>query len=162
LGVASVWTARKGLSSFIRLAELLSDEFQIVMVGVNDKIRKMLPKNVIALPNTKNMAELSEIYCAADVFVNPTLEDNFPTTNLEALSCGTPVITYNTGGSVEIIDDTCGLIVEKNDIAGLKNAIYAMKADMPESGVCRLRAQKFDKEKMYAEYLRLYLGGLEG
>ena len=83
------------------------------MVGLTEKQKKNLPKNIIGITRTNNIKELAEIYSAADVFVNPTLEDNFPTTNLEALACGTPVITFNTGGSVESIDNTTGFVVTK-------------------------------------------------
>lgn len=58
---------------------------------------------IIAIPRTSNTKELAEIYTAADFFVNPTYEDNYPTVNLEAIACGTKVITYNTGGSPETL-----------------------------------------------------------
>lgn len=100
LGVAGVWDKRKGLSDFIELSKNLDDRFRIVVVGVTEKQRQRLPKNMVGILRTHNVKELAQLYSAADVFVNPTYEDNFPTTNLEALACGTPVITYNTGGRV--------------------------------------------------------------
>ena len=105
LGVASVWEERKGLKYFVELSKELSDDYKIVVVGVTEKQKKELPNNILAITRTNNVKELAEIYTVADVFVNPTLEDNFPTTNLEALACGTPVISFNTGGSVESIDN---------------------------------------------------------
>src|SRR5699024_1574748 len=106
---------RKGLKYFVELSKMLSDDYKIVIVGVNEKQKEELPKNILAITRTNNTKELAEIYTAVDVFVNPTLEDNFPTTNLEALACGTPVITFNTGGSVESIDYTTGKIVKVVD-----------------------------------------------
>ena len=91
LRVTSVWSNAKGLADFIKLSE--NEEFQVVLVGVNDEIKKQLPKNIIAINRTQNQQELAMLYSMADVFVNPTYADMFPTVNLEALACGTPVIT---------------------------------------------------------------------
>lgn len=66
------------------------------------------------------------MYSVADAFVNPTWQDNYPTVNLEAISCGTPVVTYRTGGSVEAITDSTGLIVEQGDVKGLLEAVRAI------------------------------------
>jgi glycosyltransferase involved in cell wall biosynthesis len=102
LGVASEWTTRKGLNDFIKISMKLSD-VQFVVVGVTEEQLKLLPNNIKGIKRTSNASELAEIYSAADLFFNPTYEDNFPTTNLEALACGTPVVTYDTGGSPEAI-----------------------------------------------------------
>ena len=104
LGVAGVWDRRKGFEDFYKLSSILEDSYQIVLVGLNEKQISALPKNIIGISSTESASELAEIYTAADVFVNPTLEDNYPTVNLEAQACGTPVITYNTGGSPESVD----------------------------------------------------------
>ncbi len=103
LGVASVWDDRKGFKDFLKLSELIDDNTRIVLVGVNDKQIKLLPPKIIGIRRTNSTKELAEIYTAADVFFNPTYEDNYPTVNLEAQACGTPVITYNTGGSIESV-----------------------------------------------------------
>lgn len=99
LGVANVWERRKGLPAFLKLAEKLPASMQIILIGLSKKQLKNLPSNVMGLERTESAQELADYYSMADVFVNATLEDNFPTTNLEALSCGTPVITFETGGS---------------------------------------------------------------
>lgn len=104
LGVANPWTERKGLSDFVRLsAELDLEKYAVVLVGLSAKQIKRLPSAIISLERTESKHELSEIYTAADVFFNPTREDNYPTVNLEAEACGTPVVTYNTGGCGETI-----------------------------------------------------------
>lgn len=105
LGVASVWNERKGLNDFIKLSEIIDDKFAIVLVGLSETQIKRMPKKIIAIRRTNSTKELAEIYTAADVFFNPTYEDNYPTTNLEAQSCGTPVITYKTGGSPESVPE---------------------------------------------------------
>ena len=106
LGVASPWTERKGLNDFIRLSkELDVKRFAIVLVGLSKKQIKNLPNEIIGLTRTDSAQELAAIYTAADVFFNPTYEDNFPTVNLEAEACGTPVIVYETGGCSETVRD---------------------------------------------------------
>lgn len=103
LGVASVWDYRKGLDDFLELSKMIDDDFIIVLVGLTKKQIKNMPQNIIGIERTNNIKELAEIYTSSDVFFNPTHEDNYPTTNLEAQACGTPVLTYDTGGSGENI-----------------------------------------------------------
>lgn len=103
LGVASVWTERKGLSDFVKLAGMLDERYQIVLVGLTPDQAKQMPENVIAIPRTNSPQELAAIYTTADVLVNPTYEDNYPTVNLEAQACGTRVVTYDTGGCRETL-----------------------------------------------------------
>ena len=95
LGVASTWSERKGLRDFDRLSEILSkDKYQIVLVGADDTQKKSISPDILCIGRTNSVSELAGIYTAADVYVNATYEDNFPTTNIEALACGTPVVTY--------------------------------------------------------------------
>lgn len=124
LGVSNVWNKDKGMFDFCRLRERLDDRFAIVLVGVNEKQKKELLPQIIALPRTENARELAEIYSAADIFVNPTHQDNYPTVNLEARACGTPVITYDVGGSPESAGGK--YIVKENDIDGLAEQIYRL------------------------------------
>ncbi|WP_195939334.1 glycosyltransferase [Romboutsia sp. 1001713B170131_170501_G6] len=159
IGVASVWTERKGFKYFIELAEKLSDDYKIVMVGLNEKQMKELPKNIIGITRTNNVKELAQIYTAADVFVNPTLEDNFPTTNLEALACGTPVITFDTGGSIECINKNIGLVSQKNkndalisDIEKVKQNIYRYK----EKNCIEISKLLYNRNINYCKFIELY------
>ena len=94
LGVASIWDRCKGLNYFVDLSKELDEFYKIVIVGVTEEQKTKLPNNILSITRTNNVKELVEIYSSADVFLNPTLEDNFPTTNLEALACGTPIITF--------------------------------------------------------------------
>lgn len=158
LGVASGWGERKGLDVFIELAKLLEREkYQIVLIGTNKKIDKTLPENIISIHRTNNQQELAQIYSAADLFINPTREDNYPTVNMEALACGTPVVTFRTGGSPEILDEKCGSIVECDDICGLQEEICRIctrKAYRRED--CLIRAKQFDMNQCIHEYISLY------
>lgn len=123
MGAASDWSPRKGFDDFISLANLLTNEYTIILVGLTkDRVEK-LPSNIIAIDRTDNPIELAEIYSAVDVFFNPTYEDNYPTVNLESIACGTPVITYDTGGSVESVGNDNGFIVKKGDLKAVINII---------------------------------------
>ncbi|MDG1279209.1 MAG: glycosyltransferase [Algoriphagus sp.] len=159
LGVASIWDKRKGLDDFIQLHSQLSEDFKIVLIGLSKTQLSNLPDGMLGITRTENVQELAEWYSLADVFVNPTYQDNFPTTNLEALACGTPVITYDTGGSPEAIDLETGEIVKKGDIQSLRQVIekWCTNNSVETSKKCRLRAEKyFNKEDRYKEYLGLY------
>lgn len=160
LGVASIWDKRKGLNDFIALSSLLDNELiQIVIIGLSKAQIKKLPTYIIGIERTENIEQLADYYNLADVFVNPTWQDNFPTTNIESLACGTPVITYNTGGSPESIDDNTGIVVNKGDIKGLKNAIDTVIYNGKNfyQTKCRKRAELlFDKNERYKDYINLY------
>lgn len=127
LGVANVWEERKGLKYFTKLSKMLSDDYLLILIGLNPRqikeIKHDSPDSIIPVKRTSNPDELCMFYNIADVFVNPTLEDNFPTTNIEALSCGTPVITFDTGGAGECIDDDCGIVLKEKTCTALANAI---------------------------------------
>lgn len=147
LGVASVWYDRKGLSDFARLSESLGEEYAVVLVGVTPEQKKRLPGSVTAISRTDSAGELAGIYSAAHVFVNPTYEDNYPTVNLEAAACGTPVITYDTGGSAESVAPFCA--VPRGRIDLLEEKIRRNDAVCPE-GI------DLDRVSMAEKYLSLY------
>ena len=157
LGVASPWCERKGLDIFLWLANELDDRFQIVLVGTDAAVEKTLPKSVLAVRRTESKEELAALYTAADVFVNPTREDTFPTVNIEALACGTPVVTFSAGGSPEIPDGSCGVAVDREDREKLKEEIIRVCEQKPfllED--CQRRAERFSEKAMTAAYIRLY------
>ena len=103
LGVASNWY-RKGLPDFLQLASLLPPSIRIVLVGLTKQEQNLAARaGIVGISRTDNLHELCSLYSVASVYFNPTWEDTFPTTNLEAMACGTPVVTYNTGGSPETV-----------------------------------------------------------
>ena len=123
LSVASKWTERKGLNDVIHLSQVLDlNNYAIVAVGLNKQQIKQAPTSIIALPRTDTVDELVDIYNAADVFFNPTREDNYPTVNLEAEACGTPVITYDTGGCAETI-----CLEQSKVVESFQQAVLAIK-----------------------------------
>lgn len=158
LGVASPWSQRKGFDDFIKLRSELSDDFIIVLVGLSKTQIKVLPPGVIGIERTESQEELATLYSIASVFVNPTYEDNYPTTNIEALACGTPIITYDTGGSPEAIAPETGLVVTKGNICELAYAVRLLTEKEDDLRLqCRSWAEKNgDANTVYSRYMMLY------
>lgn len=123
LGVASTWNERKGLQDFVKLAGMLSDSYQIVLVGLTQKQIEQMPKNIIGIRRTNSLKELAEIYTAADVFVNLSYEENYPTVNLEAQACGTPVLAYDVGGTRETLKQSNGVAIQVGNIGNVLRKI---------------------------------------
>ena len=157
LGVSFGWSVRKGLDVFIELAKRLPDDYRIVLVGTDDNVDKQLPANVFSIHRTQNQKELAEIYTSADVFANPTREENYPTVNMESIACGTPVVTFRTGGSPEIIDETCGSVVACDDVDSMEMEIRRICEEIPFScDACLRKAESFDNNERFKEYVELY------
>ena len=158
IAVSSPWHPAKGELDIYKLRAILSDEdFEIIMVGLSANQMKKLPTGIIGIQRTQNVNELAKLYSDSDVLINPTYADTFPTVNLEALACGTPVITYRTGGSPEAVDENTGLAVGQGDINALVDAIRRMKEHPLSSEACRKRAEEhFDKNKCFEKYIELY------
>lgn len=159
LAVASVWTESKGLGDLEKLAAILPENWHVYAVGLTPKQINVLPSKITGIMRTENQKSLARLYSQASVFVNPTYGDTFPTTNLEALACGTPVATYRTGGSPEAIDSLTGRVVERGDVRALGDAIVELMAIPPKKIAkdCRERAVRlFDQRDRFAEYIDLY------
>lgn len=157
LAVSNVWNKDKGLFDIYQLRKDLSSEYNITIVGLSDAQIKELPDGIVGIQRTQNVQELVELYSSADVLINPTYADTFPTVNLEALACGTPVITYNTGGSPEAVDENTGVVVSQGDVLALKEFIEKMRLHPLSSDLCRKRAEQyFDKNKCFNKYIQLY------
>lgn len=160
LAVMNIWSKRKGTEYLLKLPSMLKEDEILVIVGLKPQQLDLLPKEkCLGITRTNSVGELACLYSAADVFINPTLEDNFPTTNIEALACGTPVVTFDTGGSIESVTPETGIIVEKKDLEGLMSAIRLMinngKAYYEDK--CRDKAVKeYNKDFQYLKYTELY------
>lgn len=154
LGVSNVWNKQKGFEDFLALPKLLGGEYRIVMVGLTDEQLSALPAEIIGIKRTAEAQELAAVYSAGDVFVNPTYEDTFPTVNLEAQACGTPVVVYNTGGCPETIIDGFGAVVECGDIESLaENIKIWAKAEIQ---INEEKISQLSKHNCYLKYIRLY------
>lgn len=159
LGVANVWSPRKGLMDFVELSKKLDSDYQIILVGLTQKQINTLPKNIIGFKRTESIKELVELYSTADVVLNISYEETFGMTTVEGFACGTPGIVYNATASPELIDNATGIIVEKGDIEGLGRAIQQIKNKEKKfyTEACIERARRFYRnEDRYQEYLDLY------
>jgi len=157
IAVSNVWKQYKGIFDIFELREMLSEYFKITIVGLTEEQIRSLPAGIQGISRTQNVQELVQLYNDADVLINPTYADTFPTVNLEALACGTPVITYKTGGSPEAIDENTGIVVPQGDVKALSEAIIKLKENPLSSEACRKRAEMyFDKDKCFHEYIELY------
>lgn len=157
IAVSNVWLPYKGIYDIFKLRKMLTNEFEITMVGLSKEQLEKLPLGIKGIQRTLNVQELVKLYNESDVLINPTYADTFPTVNLESLACGTPVITYNTGGSPEAIDEKTGIVVEQGNIDAMAAAIRQLKEFSLSSKDCRMRAEEyFDKDKCFGEYIKLY------
>lgn len=152
LGVASEWSKRKGIQDFEKLADMIDDTYHIVLIGTINAKESINKPNVTLINRTENREQLAAWYTEAYVFFNPTYEDNFPTVNLESQACGTPVITYNTGGSPEGIIFGCGCVIEQSDL----NALVKRLKQMEEIQSIKIECAEIAKEKMLERYMETY------
>ncbi|MBQ2153954.1 MAG: glycosyltransferase, partial [Oscillospiraceae bacterium] len=149
LGVAALWEKRKGLEDFFTLANYLTPDERIVLVGLSEKQKQNLPPRILGLSRTNSAQELAAFYSMADVYLNPTYEDNYPTTNLEAIACGTPVVTYATGGSPESAI-LYGTVVQKGDVEALHLASTSIESSVAPDPI------QLNVAIALRQYLRMY------
>ena len=160
LGVANVWNERKGLNDFTTLRHILGSEYVIMLVGLTEGQKNILPSGIIGVGPTHSLHELASYYSAADVYVNPSWEESLSVTNIEAIACGTPVASYSSGGTPETLDKKTGIIVSQKNIGALAEAVKILcnRSDRAVfAGNCRNRAEKvFNSTRMCDEYFALY------
>lgn len=158
LAVASIWTKSKGIEDIVEMASHCQN-YDFTIVGKTRKTKKS--SNISFIDRTDSFDELIKLYNQADVFINPTYLDNFPTTNLESLACGTPVVTYSTGGSSEAISSECGITCEYKTVEELEKAVKLVFKEMKDGTSfsfkqCRKRAELFDKSSFVKSYIKVY------
>tara|TARA_R110000868_G_scaffold98508_4_gene271236 strand:+ start:1747 stop:2976 length:1230 start_codon:yes stop_codon:yes gene_type:complete len=159
LGVASVWDKTKGLEDFIQISQLLKEDEKIILVGLSKKQIKVLPENIIGIERTESKDEMINLYSLATVFMNLTYADTYPTTNLEALSCGTPIITYKTGGSIEEIREFNGMVIPIGKFKTAYSKFSEMKNNFKNNNTLKIRndaVKRLDKTIQLKKYIELY------
>lgn len=158
LGVSNGWNDEKGLDVMIELSKRLGLDYKVILAGTEVLNDEMIPASILSIHRTRNKAELAQLYSAADVFVNPSRGDTYPTVNMEAIACGTPVVTFETGGSPEIPDAHSGVVVPFNDIDAMESEIRRVCTEKPFSEhMCLERAKKFDEAYLSEQYCKLYI-----
>ena len=157
LGVASVWAEHRGLKHFVELSK--DNTYQIVLIGIKDNHRESLPSNIITIPRTSDQKELAEYYSIADVYANPTYLETLSMTNIEAQACGTPVVTFRSGGAPETVAESTGIVVEQGNESAMHEAILQLirEGKNKYSEACVRRASDlFDMHDRYNDYFALY------
>lgn len=158
LGVASSWNEHKGLADFLRLSEMLDENEVIVLVGVTDEQKELLPKNIIGISRTENSNELADLYSRADVFLNCSTEETFGLVVAEAMACATPAIVYDATACGEILDEGTGFVVQPHDIKKVYDCIAEIKkgkTDYKTNCVSKI-CNDYKKEIMVKKYIDLY------
>ena len=160
LGVCNAWYDWKGLDDMAVLRELLPDDYEVMVVGVNEDQMHRLPEGITCIRRTDSVSQLAEIYSQADVFVNPSKVESFGMTTAEALSCGTPSIVYDTSACPEVVDNLTGRVVPLGDVNALAKAVMeicSLPGREAMRQACRERAIRlFNRQDRYKEYLQLY------
>ena len=159
LGVAAPWTAYKGLDDFVELRRLLPSDYRVTMVGLTRAQARRMPRGIRGLRHVDHAADLAREYSRSSVYVNLTYQDNYPTVNIEAMACGTPVVTYDAGGSGEAVTAGTGAVVRPGDVSAAAAAVQAIAGgDTAAWGAqCRSRAEKcFGIGRCTSAYLELF------
>ncbi len=160
LAVASQWVINKGIEYANRLAEILPSDYQLVLIGSKVEEYPNYSEKILHINKTENITELAKWYTTADVLIITTLQETQGLTSVEALSCGTPVVTFNSGGTPEALDDTCGIVVEKCDVEAMKQAIEHIVTNPMNftQSACIERSKQYDKNEKLKLYIDLYNG----
>ena len=149
----------KGGIWVIKLAEQFDDNYCFVMIGLEGELLSH-PRNLIPIRRTNNQIQLAEYYSMADIFLICSKRENFPTTCLEALACGTPVIGFDEGGTAETAPTPYGHFVPYGDLDAIKEYIekfFRNQVELRSSRECRdFAVQNYSKESMYSNYLKLF------
>jgi putative colanic acid biosynthesis glycosyltransferase len=159
LGVSNGWNYRKGLTDFLELSKYIESDIQIILIGLSNHQISSLPSNIIGLNRTENLQKLVQFYSAADIFISTSVEETFGLSIVEAMACGTPVIVYNTTACPEVVSETTGIVVEKNNISALLSAIKTIRNNGKEyySRSCENRVKSlYDKKDRFLDYIKLY------
>ena len=157
LGVANVWTKQKGFEDFIQLSQILDESYKLVMIGVDEKRKKLLPSNILALERTKNIEELIEYYSMSDIYFNSSIEETMGMTTGEAICCGVPVVAYRSTAIPESVGEGCGIVLEPHDTEGVARAFEQILAEKEKyHAACMAYRSRFDKKIANAAYYKLY------
>ncbi len=156
LGVSSVWNERKGLNDFLALAEALSAEYQILLVGLSKKQLRKMPANIVGIPRTENVEELTMIYSLSHILINPSLEESFSLVTAEAIACGTPVIVLDTSAVKELVCEDNGIVLSRHEVIDYMEAIKKVEEKQLSRETVMQTAQKYDVEVFAEKVIQLY------
>ena len=157
IAIATRWTEANGYLDILQLSQLLSEDCQIVMVGLDDEQMKALPANIVGFKKTESFTQLQELYSKSDVIFNPNTEVTFGLVTIEAMACGTPAIILRDTAGEELVDEQTGFMVEKvEEVVELIPIIKSINKEQTAKA-CRLKVQTlFEASKQYQKYIDLY------
>lgn len=158
LGVSTVWDEMKGYSDYLKIADMLGQEYQVVLVGLTKEQKEKLPRTVIGIERTNRVKELAQLYSAADLFLNLSYCENYPTVNLEAIACGTQVLTYKTGGSPESAGNDA-IVVDRGDITKVVDGVLRYREAKCMGNNVDTVSSKGDNKYTIEQYAVLYQVG---
>ena len=155
---------RKGLKYFFEaLKYVQADNWMALAVGGAVDLAQWVPQGVEVrqLGYMKGAEAIAKVYSAADLYCITSLADNFPTTVLESMACGTPVVGFAVGGIPEQVTEGCGQLVTLGDARALGKAITDLLADDTKrkkmGELCRKRAeQEYNLQLFIERHLALY------
>ena len=160
LGVASPWNYRKGLDDFIELSKWLFEDEVIVLIGLTKKQIKKLPYNIVGIEKIRDKYLLAKYYRNSNLFINFSVEETFGLTTVESMSCGTPVIVYNSTACPELVSDGTGFIVDKFNFLAVRKIISDLKSGIEQNvnseNCVKWVNQKFNSNDRFKEYIDLY------
>lgn len=131
--------------------------------GIFDEIESSTARNKVIVTGYVNDDDLAPLYSGATVFVYPSFYEGFGLPPLEAMQCGTPVITSNTSSLPEVVGDA-GVMLDPLDIDGICDAIYRIFSSkkkyrqMSEASI--LQAKTFSWEKCADQTIEVYRAAL--
>lgn len=152
----NIMEERKGGKAVIQLSKRPAmQNYVFVMIGCDCDYEREY--NLIRLKKTNNQIELAKWYSCADLFLICSSKENFPTTCLESLCCGTPVIGFNAGGTAETAEGKYGRFVEIGNIDLLeKSIIEYFKDPLNRYDVRNYAISRYSKNVMFRRYFTLY------
>ena len=150
----NIMDERKGGTIILEIAKEMK-EFQFILVGTDET--KKYSNNVLLIKKINNQNELARLYSIADLFLICSKKENFPTTCIEAMSCGLPVVGIDEGGTKETVPNPYGLFV-KNDINDIKNAIdLQMDKRFNKKDIRDMAVKLYSKDKFGGTVINTFL-----
>ena len=156
---------RKGAKYILQMAQDLEGEVTVILIGWNQKNHSLPAGNIITLPPTSSVDILAEYYSMADVFVLPSLAENYATVTLESMACGTPVVGFHVGGIPEQLADGRGITVETGNQEAfnqaVRNAVSKESTLLRGQELAECIQKENSTEKMVQDYMEIYRKLLE-
>ncbi len=152
----------KGFSDFIEIVNLLKmEKVQSIIIGPSkNEIPALIDTFVAGYVSDKN--KINELMGAADLYITTSLEDNLPTTVMEALALGLPAMGYEIGGIPELIEnDVTGFTYPKGDWRSMALGVLDLmqkpaKYAQLSSNARESAERKYDEAVVAKSYAELY------